>query len=110
MLEASDDGGVIQYEAETTDAASQSNENAKLLFDALKDFRYRVLKIGLDGDVAGTMLLTLNLEGMNPEVLAGAPFKLNIGIESELAELLNTLNRPRAEIDAVVRGGRQEGN
>ncbi len=110
VLEASDDGGVIQYEAETTDAASQSNENAKLLFDALKDFRYRVLKIGLDGDVAGTMLLTLNVEGMNPEVLAGAPFKLNIGIESELAELLNTLNRPRAEIDAVVRGGQQESN
>lgn len=107
VLEASDEGGVIQYEAETTDAASQSNENAKLLFDALKDFRYRVLRIGLDGDVAGTMMLTLNVEGLNPEVLSGAPFKLNIGIESELAELLNTLNRPKAEIDAVIRGQQQ---
>ncbi len=106
VLEASDDGGVIQYQGETTDAAAESNENAKMLFDALKDFRYRVLKVGLDGDVAGTMMLTLNVEGMNPEVLAGAPFKLNIGIESELAELLNTLNRPRAEVEAQIRGGR----
>ncbi len=108
VLEASDSGGVIQYEAATTDAASESNENAKLLFDALKDFHYRVLRIGLNGDVAGTMMLTLNVEGMNPEVLSGAPFKLNIGIESELAELLNTLNRPRMEIDAAIRGGRQQ--
>jgi hypothetical protein len=88
-LVASQTGGVIQYTGSTGDAAAQADSNAKMLFDALKDFRYKVLKLGLNGDIAGRIELTLNLLGSNPTVLGGSDFQLNISVESPLMNLLN---------------------
>ncbi|MDP3738759.1 MAG: YdbH domain-containing protein [Hyphomonadaceae bacterium] len=92
-LVASQTGGVIQYTGSTGDAAAQSDSNAKMLFDALKDFRYKVLKLGIDGDIAGDILLTMNLRGSNPTVLAGSEFDLNIGVDSPLMNLLGTADQ-----------------
>ncbi|HEY7797447.1 MAG TPA: YdbH domain-containing protein [Hyphomonadaceae bacterium] len=88
-LVASQVGGVIQYTGSTGDAAAQADPNAKMLFDALKDFRYKVMKVGLDGDIAGNLTLTMNLLGNNPTVLDGKMFELNISVESPLMNLLN---------------------
>jgi hypothetical protein len=94
--------GVIQYSGSTGDAAAQADANSKMLFDALKDFRYEVLKMGLDGNLTGRMMLTLSILGRNPDVLSGQPFQLNIGIDSALVPLLtSTTNKPsvRAAIE-----------
>jgi hypothetical protein len=90
VLQASQKGGVIQYGGSTGDAAAQADSNAKMLFDALKDFRYKVLTVKLDGDIAGRLVLTLGLLGRNPNVLSGAEFDLNISLDSALMSLLNT--------------------
>jgi hypothetical protein len=97
-LVASEKGGVIQYAGSTGEAASQSDSNAKMLFDALKDFRYRVLEMGLDGDLAGRLKLSLKLEGRNPEVMAGSQFKIGIAIDSALMELLNPAQGWRGQL------------
>jgi dicarboxylate transporter DctA-like protein len=89
-LVASQEGGVIQYNGSTGDAAASTDSNAKMLFDALKDFRYQVLKVGVNGDIAGRIVLSLNLLGRNPTVLDGAQFKLGISVDSELMNLMNT--------------------
>lgn len=89
-LEANKTGGVIQYSGSAGDAAAQADENSKRLFDALKDFRYTVLKIGLNGDLTGRIVMSLSVQGKNPDVLAGTPFNLNIGIDSELVQLLQS--------------------
>lgn len=87
--------GVIQYSGSTGDAAAQADANSKMLFDALKDFHYEVLQVGLDGNLTGKMMLTLSILGRNPDVLSGQPFQLNIGIDSALVPLLTTtLQRP----------------
>ncbi|MFT3724127.1 MAG: YdbH domain-containing protein [Hyphomonadaceae bacterium] len=88
VLEANKTGGVIQYSGSAGDAAAQADENSQRLFDALKDFRYTVLKIGLNGDLAGRIMMSLSVQGKNPDVLGGTPFNLNIGIDSELVQLL----------------------
>ncbi len=96
--------GVIQYSGSTGDAAANADANSKMLFDALKDFRYEVLKVGLDGNLTGRMLLTLGILGRNPDVLSGQPFQLNIGIDSALVPLLtSTTQRPdvRTAIEQV---------
>lgn len=90
VLQASQKGGVIQYGGSTGDAAAQADSNAKMLFDALKNFRYRVLKVKLNGDIAGRLILSLGLLGRNPDVLDGAEFDLNISLDSALMSLLNT--------------------
>lgn len=87
--------GVIQYSGSTGDAAAQADENSKMLFDALKDFHYEVLQVGLDGNLTGKMMLTLSILGRNPDVLSGQPFQLNIGVDSALVPLLtSTTQRP----------------
>jgi translocation and assembly module TamB len=96
--------GVIQYSGSTGDAAAQADENSKMLFDALKDFHYEVLEVGLDGNLTGSMMLTLSVLGSNPDVLSGQPFRLNIGIDSALVPLLtSTMQRPdvRTAIEQV---------
>lgn len=89
-LEATKEGGVIQYSGSPGDAAAQADENSKMVFDALKDFRYQVLKVGLNGDLAGRMVMSLSVLGANPKVLGGQPFQLNIDIDSELVRLLTS--------------------
>jgi hypothetical protein len=103
QLQASPKGGAIQFTGSAGEAAAQSDPNAKMLFDALKDFRYQVLKVGLDGDIAGRIVLSVNLLGRNPGVLSGAPFELNISVDSALMNLLNTTSwqdRLRTQITA----------
>jgi fructose-specific component phosphotransferase system IIB-like protein len=82
--------GVIQYTGDAGDAASEANEYSKMAFDALKDFNYEVLEVGLNGNLAGKMMLNLSVLGSNPDLLSGAPFKLNISIDSALVPLLTT--------------------
>lgn len=104
-LEASKEGGVIQYSGSPGDAAAQADGNSKMVFDALKDFRYQVLKVGLNGDLAGRMVMNLSVLGRNPDVLGGQPFQLNIGIDSELVRLLtSTTSQPdiRTAVGQVI--------
>ena len=101
-LVASQNGGVIQYTGSTGDAAAEADSNAKMLFDALKDFRYKVLKVGLDGDIAGDLTLTMNLLGNNPKVLNGQTFELNISVESPLMNLLNTTQSWQSQLKSSV--------
>ena len=94
--------GVIQYSGSPGEAAAQADDNSKMLFDALKDFRYEVLEVGLDGNLTGQMLLKLSVLGRNPDVMGGQPFQLNIGIDSALVHLLtSTFQKPdiRTAID-----------
>ncbi len=91
VLEASKEGGVIQYSGATGDAAAQAGEESKTMFEALKDFRFQVLKVGLNGDLADRMMMSLDVLGHNPKVLNGRAFQLNIGIDSALMQLLNSV-------------------
>lgn len=102
VLEASEAGGVIRYAGSTGDAAASADANAKMLFDALKDFRYRVMRVGLDGDLAGRMVLTFDLLGSNPEVFSGAAFDIGISVDSPLLNLLNIVNQGQDEVNAII--------
>ena len=98
-------GGVIQYSGSPGDAAAQADDNSKMVFDALKDFRYQVLKVGLNGDLAGRIVMSLSVLGRNPDVLGGQPFQFNIGIDSELVRLLtSTTSQPdiRTAVGQVI--------
>jgi hypothetical protein len=90
VLEADEDGGTIAYTGDIADAASQADERVNLAFRALKDFRFSVLEVGVTGNLAGSILVTVELIGKSPDVLGGAPFAFNIGVDSELMKLIRT--------------------
>lgn len=88
-LFTSADGGVIRYKPAYGEAAGENNEFVKLTFEALEDFRYRLLSLGLSGDLAGRMIVKLAVEGHNPAVYSGSDIKLQVTLETALMSLFN---------------------
>lgn len=89
-LKVDERGGQLSYTGDIGEAASDQNENVALAFEALKDFRYTILELGLDGDVSQEMLVSLRMVGNNPDVLDGQIFDFNIGVTSDLAKLIQS--------------------
>lgn len=83
-------GGVLRYTGPAARQAANTNESVALAFDALENLEYSVLEIGADGNVAGNVVISLNILGRNPEVLSGAPFQFNVSVDSELGKLLQS--------------------
>ena len=98
-LFADDGGGRLAYLGDAADSAARSDANVRLAFEALKDFDFTVLEVGLDGDVADRVRITLKLAGKsrnditygsNAQIVRGQPFEFNIAIDSALAELFRS--------------------
>ena len=89
-LKADQTGGTIAYTGKAGDSAAKADERVKMAFSALRDFRFSVLEIGADGNLSGDILVTMKLVGRSPNVLDGAAFAFNIGIDSKLMQLIQT--------------------
>ena len=82
-----EDGGVIQYVSEQTDAAAALNPQAEMAFEALKDFQYEELELLMDGPLDGEITLRAMFLGSNPNVLYGSQFKFNVTMTGELLNI-----------------------
>lgn len=89
-LKADETGGRLQYTGATAQTASEASADAGLTFQALRDFNFTVLEIGIDGNVAGNLTVTVLLLGRNPAVLDGRPFNITISVDSPLMRLLES--------------------
>ncbi|WP_156942197.1 intermembrane phospholipid transport protein YdbH family protein [Hyphomonas adhaerens] len=98
-LFADDSGGRVAYLGDAADSAARSDANVRLAFEALKDFDFTVLEVGLDGNVADRVKITLKLAGKsrnditygaNAHIVRGQPFEFNIAVDSALAELFRS--------------------
>lgn len=95
-LMAIGDGGVIRYrpggEAPAADAPAQPKSGSVggmgLVLDALRNFHYRTLEVGVQGELTGEMDLQLKIEGSNPDVYDGYPFQINLNLEGPLADVV----------------------
>lgn len=58
---------------------------------ALEDFRYDDLSLTLEKTADDDLTLLLSILGNNPAVLDGQPFRLNLNLESNIGQILNTL-------------------
>ncbi|RIJ23934.1 hypothetical protein D1224_06700 [Henriciella barbarensis] len=90
ILRADEEGGKIAYTGSVADAASQADERVDMAFRALRNFEFSVLEVGANGNLTGNMMITLELVGTSPDVLGGAPFAFNIGVDSELSKLIRS--------------------
>ncbi len=94
--------GVLRYRGEALRAAAQGNENLALLVQALENFHYEVLTLGIDIPEFGEGIVTLHLEGNNPDVLEGYPFDVTINLESEYGRLIKTFLTIYNEMDVIL--------
>lgn len=114
-LKADAEGGHIAYLGETGESAASADPSARMAFQALQDFDFTVLELGLDGNVRDRITVTLVLEGVSRkgvtygkdgQVLTGQPFLFNITVDSALGELLRNTQYYTSQkglTDAVVK-------
>jgi hypothetical protein len=81
--------GMISFTSpEARTALASGGEPVDLMLRALEDFRYEALSVAISKPGAGEALLSLRLEGQNPAVLDGRPFKININLSGDVAPLI----------------------
>lgn len=99
LLKADAKGGRIAYTGDAVNSAADSDPNAKLAFDALKDLQFSVLEIGLSGDLMNRTVASVHLIGRNTQPLAfgkkltmpkGQAFEFNLSLDSDLTELVKS--------------------
>ncbi|CCQ73540.1 Exported protein of unknown function [Magnetospira sp. QH-2] len=81
--------GRLRYRPAVPPAALQGGgEGASLMLEALKDFRYKTLGLGLNRSDDGAWTANLSLEGANPNLMDGHPFQFNINVSGALEAIL----------------------
>jgi hypothetical protein len=113
-LQADDPGGRLSYTGGAVDAAAGQDANASLAFDALRDLRFNVLEVGINGDLAGDMRADLLLAGVNINALPlgnrlvlppGQAFEFAMGFDLPIGKLIENnlgLVSQQDVIDATI--------
>ncbi|MFN7163587.1 MAG: YdbH domain-containing protein [Hyphomonas sp.] len=98
VLRADAPGGRLSYTGGAVDAAANQDANASLAFDALRDLKFEVLQLGINGDLAGDLRADLLLigENINPLPMGnrltlppGQAFEFAIGFDLPIGKLID---------------------
>lgn len=106
---SADGPGTVRYKAgEKDQALRQSGEQVGLMLDALSDFRFKTLEMGIAGSPGAGFHVELALEGANPNLYDGYPVRFNLDLAGQLDDIIKTGYRtytlPDRVRDAVLRG------
>lgn len=93
VIDAQPPGGVIRYASsvESTKMISESDSPLPLVAQALNNFHYTLLRVGVAYDETGTLDLSARLEGRNPDFKKSPPIHFNVAVQEHIPTLLNSL-------------------
>ena len=105
MVTALPPGGVIRYGStpESSTVISETNTQLHLVTQALNNFHYTLLRVGVDYAETGTLMLTARLEGRNPDLKKIPPVNFNLTVQEHIPALLKSLRLVDDIQDAVER-------
>jgi hypothetical protein len=84
--------GVIRYDSPTArQALVGGGDSVTLMLDALENFQYQDFGVTLDKPSSNELTIGFYLEGKNPDVLDGYPFRFNITLSTDPTSLLQAL-------------------
>jgi hypothetical protein len=103
MVTALPPGGIIRYGSapESSRVISETNTQLHLVAQALNNFHYTLLQVGVDYAETGTLLLTARLEGRNPDLKKIPPINFNLTVQEHVPTLLKSLRLVDEIQDAV---------
>ncbi|MBM4127943.1 MAG: hypothetical protein FJ247_11440 [Nitrospira sp.] len=86
-------GGIIRYggSLDSSKAMSEPNSQLQLVTQALNNFHYTVLRVGVDYGETGTLFLSARLEGRNPDLKHIPPVNFNLTVQEHIPTLLKSL-------------------
>jgi len=97
-------GGAIRYQPDGPGEVRISSGNASLdlVYQALSNYRYELLQSSVDYLEDGELILSVKLEGINPNMGAtGQRINLNLNISDNIPALLQSLQASRSITDAL---------
>jgi len=92
-LESEDPGGAIRYRASN---AGTEDSQLGLVTRALSNFEYETLTSDVTYTEDGNLLLSMRLEGVNPEMDPTQPVVLNLNVENNIPSMLRSLQATRS--------------
>ncbi len=101
-LEGEPSGGVIRYLQDSPPDESDVSSVA-LVRRALSNFEYESLSSEVDYSEDGDLKLQVRLEGRNPDMDEDRPIVLNLGVESNVPQMLRSLRATRAVEEILER-------
>jgi len=90
-LFAREPGGTIRYDNSTSDSLGQTNQAVGMAMQALQNFQYDKLQSNVKYAPDGSLNLGLQFEGKNPDFFDGQKTELNVNLEYNLLDLLESL-------------------
>lgn len=92
LIEAQPPGGIIQYASmpESSKILSESDRQLHLVAQALHNFQYSLLRVGVKYGETGVLDLNVRLEGRNPD-LRSPPIHFNVTVQEHIPTLLKSL-------------------
>ncbi|OQW30068.1 MAG: hypothetical protein A4E19_10960 [Nitrospira sp. SG-bin1] len=93
LIEAQPPGGVIRYASapETSKTLSDSDRQLQLVAQALNNFQYSLLRVGVKYGETGMLDLNARLEGRNPDLRSTPPIHFNLTLQEHIPTLLKSL-------------------
>jgi len=79
--------GTLQVNVPPGTAAAADNKFVTLAFDALRDLKFSLLALDVDGDVAGRLENKLTIRGKSPNA-SNLPFAYNISVSAQILPLI----------------------
>lgn len=98
-------GGVLKVAwGSSRDAMVQQGESVALMVQTLEDFHYSTLKAAIDRPADGSLSIKVAMEGHNPAVKNGHPFRFNISFGGDLESILAAVREGRRLGSSLFRG------
>ncbi|MBH0203544.1 MAG: YdbH domain-containing protein [Nitrospira sp.] len=93
MIEAQPPGGIIRYASapDSSKILSDSDRQLQLVAQALNNFQYSHLRVGVKYGETGMLDLNARLEGRNPDLRNTPPIHFNLTVQEHIPTLLKSL-------------------
>jgi hypothetical protein len=93
LIEAQPPGGIIRYALmpESSKMLSESDRQLELVAQALNNFQYSLLRVGVKYGETGMLDLNARLEGRNPDLRSTPPIHFNLTVQEHIPTLLKSL-------------------
>lgn len=93
VIEAQPPGGIIRYASapDSSKLLSDSDRQLQLVAQALNNFQYSLLRVGVKYGETGMLDLNARLEGRNPDLRNTPPIHFNLTVQEHIPTLLKSL-------------------
>ena len=109
-LSAEDEGFIKVHWGEARGSLEAQGSEFALMVQALDNFQYRVLNVRVRRPSNDELSLLVQLEGANPEVLNGYPFRFNINLSGDLEKILAAIAKGQSLTEDLLRGRVNDAN